>query len=82
MAKYTEYLTNNGYNLIYRHQIRQGLYFDIYRATPEDLQPLPWCISFRGSGTYWATAAEALAYCYGRQFIRKPQLEQLQRLIK
>lgn len=81
MAKFEEYLINNGYTLICRHEIKKGLYFRVYRA-PEDLQPLNWCVSYCGGGTYWRTPRECLAYCYGRGFIRQPQIAELEQTIK
>ena len=80
-GKLTMQLENNGYIKLYRHKIRKGRYFDIYKA-PEDLQPLPWCISYRGSGHYWKTLRETLAYAFGRDFLRELELKQLERIIE
>lgn len=30
--------------------------------------PTPWCVAYRGGGHYFATAAEAFAYCENRDF--------------
>jgi len=30
---------------------------------------LSWCVQYRGSGQYFKTREEALAYCKGRRFL-------------
>jgi len=30
--------------------------------------PAPWCVHYRGNGSYFATVQEAVDYCTGRSF--------------
>lgn len=75
MKPYKEIQENAVYKHAGRYQIKAKKlnYFDLY-AAPEDLQPLPWRVSYCGSGHYFKTRRECLAYAAGRGWIEETEI--------